>query len=82
MVQAALADLAAGKKLEPMVKDASAGGAEVLYGLGAYGLGAAGARQGDEIAAIVFLRLALALAARSCAGAGYARRSLWPAQAI
>jgi tetratricopeptide (TPR) repeat protein len=61
MVQAALADLAAGKKLEPMVKDTSAGGAEVLYGLGAYGLGAAGSRQGDEIAAVVFLRLALAL---------------------
>jgi tetratricopeptide (TPR) repeat protein len=61
MVQAALADLAAGKKLEPMVRDASGGAAEVLYGLGAYGLGAAGARQGDEIAAIIFLRLALAL---------------------
>jgi tetratricopeptide (TPR) repeat protein len=61
MVQAALADLDAGKKLEPMVKDTSGGGAEVLYGLGAYGLGAAPARQGDEIAAIIFLRLALAL---------------------
>ena len=61
MVQAALADLDAGKKLEPMVKDTNGGGAEVLYGLGAYGLGAAGARQGDEIAAIIFLRLALAL---------------------
>jgi tetratricopeptide (TPR) repeat protein len=61
MVQAALAELDAGKKLEPMVKDASGGGAEVLYGLGAYGLGTAGARQGDEIAAIIFLRLALAL---------------------
>ena len=61
MVQAALADLAAGKKLEPMVKDASGGGAEVLYGLGAYGLGASGSRQGDEIAAVIFLRLALAL---------------------
>jgi tetratricopeptide (TPR) repeat protein len=61
MVQAALAELDAGKKLEPMVRDTSGGGAEVLYGLGAYGLGAAGARQGDEIAAIIFLRLALAL---------------------
>ena len=61
MVQAALAELDAGKKLEPMVKDTNGGGAEVLYGLGAYGLGAAGARQGDEIAAIIFLRLALAL---------------------
>jgi tetratricopeptide (TPR) repeat protein len=62
IVQAALRDLEAGKKLEPMVRNVSAGAAEVLYGLGAYGLGAAGGRQGDEIAAIVFLRLALALA--------------------
>jgi tetratricopeptide (TPR) repeat protein len=62
VVLAALADLAAGKKLEPMVKNVNAGAAEVLYGLGAYGLGAAAGRQGDEIAAIVFLRLALALA--------------------
>ena len=62
IVLAALADLAAGKKLEPMVRNVNAGAAEVLYGLGAYGLGAAAGRQGDEIAAIVFLRLALALA--------------------
>jgi tetratricopeptide (TPR) repeat protein len=61
MVLAAEADLAAGKKLEPMVKDVNSGAAEVLYGLGAYGLGAANGRQNDEIAAIVFLRLALAL---------------------
>ncbi len=63
IVRAALADLAAGKKLEPLVKDANGGAAEVLYGLGAYGLGSAGGgRQGDEIAAMVFLRLALQLA--------------------
>jgi tetratricopeptide (TPR) repeat protein len=63
MVRAALGDLAAGKKLEPLVKDANGGAAEVLYGLGAYGLGSsAGGRQGDEIAAMVFLRLALQLA--------------------
>ena len=62
VVQAALADLAAGKKLEPMVSDVNSGAAEVLYGLGAYGLGAASGRQGDEIAAIVFLRLSLVLA--------------------
>ncbi|WP_294540224.1 tetratricopeptide repeat protein [uncultured Rhodoblastus sp.] len=61
MILAAQADLAAGRKLAPMVKDVNAGAAEVLYGLGAYGLGAAGGRQGDEIAAIVFLRLALSL---------------------
>jgi len=62
IVEAALADLAAGRKLEPMVTDARAGAAEVLYGLGAYGLGAADSRPGDAIAAIVFLRLALELA--------------------
>ncbi|HUO54396.1 MAG TPA: tetratricopeptide repeat protein [Rhodoblastus sp.] len=62
VVQAALADLAAGKQLEPMVRDVNAGAAEVLYGLGAYGLGTASNRFGDEIAAIVFLRLALELA--------------------
>lgn len=61
IILAAQADLAAGKTLAPMIKDVNGGAAEVLYGLGAYGLGAAGARQGDEIAAIVFLRLALAL---------------------
>jgi len=61
IVQAALAELAAGKTLQPMVRDVNAGAAEVLYGLGAYGLGAASGRQGDEIAAIVFLRLSLAL---------------------
>ncbi len=62
MVQAAREELAAGKKLEPMIRDVSGGAAEVLYGLGAYGLGAANSRQGDEIAAMVFLRLALVLA--------------------
>lgn len=61
MVQAALADLNAGRKLEPLVKDASGGAAEVLYGLGAYGLGSSNTGQGDEIAAMVFLRLALFL---------------------
>jgi tetratricopeptide (TPR) repeat protein len=61
IVEAALADLAAGRKLEPMVKDVRDGAAEVLYGLGAYGLGASGGQAGDEIAAIVFLRLALEL---------------------
>ncbi len=61
LVQTALAQLAAGKKLQPMVRTVSDGAAEVLYGLGAYGLGAAADSQGDEIAAMVFLRLALAL---------------------
>ncbi|MCW2286596.1 tetratricopeptide (TPR) repeat protein [Rhodoblastus acidophilus] len=62
MVKAALRDLEAGRKLDPLVKDVSGGAAEVLYGLGAYGLGSSGGRQGDEVAATVFLRLALALA--------------------
>jgi len=62
MVKAALGDLEAGRKLDPMVRDVAGGAAEVLYGLGAYGLGSSGGRQGDEIAATVFLRLALALA--------------------
>jgi tetratricopeptide (TPR) repeat protein len=62
LVQTALADLAAGRKLDALVNDVNSGAAEVLYGLGAYGLGSSGGRQGDEIAATVFLRLALALA--------------------
>ncbi len=61
LVQAALADLDAGRKLEPLIRDIGSGSAEVLYGLGAYGLGSSGGRAGDEIAATVFLRLALAL---------------------
>lgn len=50
----ALAKLEAGKPLESAVPTVSAGAAEVLYGLGA-----AGNRQGDEIAAMLYLRLAL-----------------------
>jgi tetratricopeptide (TPR) repeat protein len=61
LIQAALAELAAGKTLKPLVSTVDGGAAEVLYGLGAYGLGASGGRQGDELAAIIFLRLALAL---------------------
>lgn len=50
----ALAKLEAGKPLESAVPTVAAGAAEVLYGLGA-----AGNRQGDEIAAMLYLRLAL-----------------------
>lgn len=57
IIAAALADLKAGKLLEPLVKTAEQGAAEVLYGLGA-----AGGRQGDELAAMIYLRLALYLA--------------------
>jgi len=56
IVVAALNDLRAGKKLEPFVKTPEQGAAEVLYGLGA-----AGGRQGDELAAMIYLRLSLFL---------------------
>ena len=56
IVTAALADLAAGKTLEPFVRNARQGAAELLYGLGAVG-----GRQGDELAAMIYLRLSLFL---------------------
>jgi tetratricopeptide (TPR) repeat protein len=57
VVVAALAELKSGKPLEPLVRTPEQGAGEVLYGLGA-----AGGRQGDELAAIIYLRLALYLA--------------------
>ncbi len=60
IINAAVAELKAGKTLEPLVKTADQGGAEVLYGLGS-----AGGRQGDEIAAMVYLRLSLYLAPKN-----------------
>jgi tetratricopeptide (TPR) repeat protein len=56
LIKSALADLAAGKQLAPAVHNAKEGAAEVLYGLGG-----AGTRQGDELAALIYLRLALIL---------------------
>jgi tetratricopeptide (TPR) repeat protein len=56
LVDGALADLAAGKSLDPTIRNAKDGAAEVLYGLGG-----AGSRQGDELAALIYLRLALYL---------------------
>ena len=56
MVEAALADLKAGKKLEPIVHDAREGAAEALYGIGGAGRG-----EGDELAPLIYLRLALYL---------------------
>lgn len=56
LIAAAVAELKAGKTLEPLIRSADQGAAEVLYGLGS-----AGNRQGDEIAAIVYLRLSLNL---------------------
>lgn len=55
-VRAALAALKAGKTLAPLVKDVDQGSAEVLYGLGA-----AGGRQGDDLAGLIYLRLSLYL---------------------
>jgi len=56
IVLAALDDLKAGRPLELLVRTPEQGAAEVLYGLGA-----AGGRQGDELAAIIYLRLSLYL---------------------
>ena len=57
LIDAALADLKLGKPMTPLIKNAQEGAAEVLYGLGA-----AGGRQGDELAAMIYLRLSLYLA--------------------
>lgn len=52
----AIERLEKGQVLAPLVDNALEGAGEVLYGLGA-----AGARQGDELASIIYLRLALHL---------------------
>lgn len=57
VVTSALADLDAGKPLPPFVRTVEEGAGEVLYGLGAVG-----GRQGDELASLIYLRLALYLA--------------------
>jgi tetratricopeptide (TPR) repeat protein len=56
IVKWATDQLAAGKPLGPLVANAQEGAAEVLYGLGS-----AGNQQGDELASIIYLRLALQL---------------------
>ena len=56
IINADLAALKANKPIDPLVKTAEQGAAEVLYGLGS-----AGGRQGDEVAAMVYLRLSLYL---------------------
>ena len=56
LVRGALAELRDGRPLSPLVSSPQEGAAEVLYGLGA-----AGNTQGDELPAIVYLRLALHL---------------------
>ena len=57
IVEQALANLNAGKTLDPVVHDAKDGAAEVLYGLG----GAGSRQQGDELPALIYLRLSLYL---------------------
>ncbi len=56
LIERALADLKANESLQPLVHDAREGAAEALYGLGS-----AGSRQGDELPALVYLRLSLYL---------------------
>jgi tetratricopeptide (TPR) repeat protein len=57
IVVAAIAELNAGKTLEPFVRNAEEGAGEVLYGLVSLG-----GRQAEELAALIYLRLSLALA--------------------
>ena len=56
VVKAALADIDSGKPVAPILRNPREGAAEALYGLGS-----AGTRQGDELASLIYLRLALAL---------------------
>ncbi|HWG04512.1 MAG TPA: tetratricopeptide repeat protein, partial [Beijerinckiaceae bacterium] len=56
LVVAAIADIDAGRKLEPLVKSADAGAAEVLYGLGAIG-----SQANEDLASMIYLRLSLFL---------------------
>jgi len=56
LIEQALADLKANHALAPLVRSAKDGAAETLYGLGS-----AGSRQGDELPALVYLRLSLYL---------------------
>ena len=56
LIERALADLKANHALDPLVHSAKDGAAEALYGLGS-----AGSRQGDELPALVYLRLSLYL---------------------
>ncbi len=56
IVRAALASLKDGKSLKPLIGNVDQGAAEVLYGLGA-----AGDRQGDDLAGLIYLRLSIYL---------------------
>src|SRR6202453_1720446 len=56
LIQRALADLKTNQALDSVVHNAKEGAAEALYGVGS-----AGRRQGDELPAIIYLRLSLYL---------------------
>jgi tetratricopeptide (TPR) repeat protein len=56
LIDRAIASLKANETPVPLVRDAKEGAAEALYGLGS-----AGSRQGDELPALVYLRLSLYL---------------------
>ena len=56
LVEQAVTALRAGQPLQAQVRSAKDGAAEVLYGLGS-----AGSRQGDELPALIYLRLSLYL---------------------
>ena len=56
IVRAALRTLDANKPLEPLVRSAGGGAAEVFYGLGAVG-----GQQNDSLAAMIYLRMSLFL---------------------
>jgi tetratricopeptide (TPR) repeat protein len=56
LVEQSLASLRAGQPLETIVRSPRDGAAEVLYGLGG-----AGSREGDELPAVIYLRLSLYL---------------------
>ena len=56
LIERSLSDLKANESLQPLIHDAREGAAEALYGLGS-----AGSRQGDELPALVYLRLSLYL---------------------
>jgi tetratricopeptide (TPR) repeat protein len=56
VIRAGMAALAGGKPIPPVIADAEKGAAEVLYGLGSVG-----GRQSDDLAAMIYLRLALYL---------------------
>jgi Flp pilus assembly protein TadD len=56
LIERAVADLKTNHALDPLIHSAKEGAAEALYGLGS-----AGSRQGDELPALVYLRLSLYL---------------------